>query len=66
MFYVVDPGQYRYYYYNEVERPAAQKAQAKATKMKPTIAPATILAATAGATERCDVWEGLLALPPPV
>ena len=25
-----------------------------------------ILATTAGATERCDVWEGLLALPPPV
>ena len=40
MFYVVDPGQYRYYYsyYNvphEVERPAAQKAQAKAIKMRP-------------------------------
>ena len=30
------------------------------------IAPATILAATAGAAERCDVWEGLSALSPPV
>jgi len=30
------------------------------------IAPATILAAVAGAAERCDVWDGLFALPPPV
>ena len=30
------------------------------------IAPATILAATLGAAERCDVLEGRLALPPPV
>ena len=30
------------------------------------IVPATILAATAGAAERRDVCEGLLALPPPV
>ena len=29
------------------------------------IVPATILAATAGAAERCDVCEGLLALPVP-
>ena len=36
MFYVGDPGQYSYYNVpHEVERPAAQKAQAKAIKMRP-------------------------------
>jgi hypothetical protein len=40
-------------------------AAAAAVTPVAAIAPATILAATAGAAERCDVREGLMALPPP-
>jgi hypothetical protein len=47
--------------HHRFQRPAA----AAAVTSVAAIAPATILAATAGAAERCDVWEGLLALPPP-
>ena len=40
-------------------------AAAAAVTPVAVMAPATILAATAGAAERCDVREGLMALPPP-
>ena len=52
--------------HHRLHRRFQRPATAAAVTPVAAIAPATILAATAGATECCDVWEGLLALPPPV
>ena len=51
--------------HHRLHRRFPRPAAAAAVTPVAAIAPATILAATAGAAERCDVWEGLLALPPP-
>ena len=45
---------------------ARRRKVPRAEILAPAATPATILAATAGAAERCDVWEGVMALPPPL
>jgi len=52
--------------HHRLHRRFPRPAAAAAVTPVAAIVPATILAATAGAAERCDVCEGLLALPPPV
>ena len=52
--------------HHRLHRRFSRPTAAKAVTRVAAIAPATILAATSGAAERCDVWEGLSALLPPV